>query len=140
MSISRRTALLGLLAMAAGSLTLAVAPASTGVLGYVAPLAVVTTGYAVFQTANNTAVMADAGPDRRGVVSGMLNLSRNLGLVTGASLMGAVFAHGSGTAGIASAHAGAVAAGMRLTFLVAAVLILAALTVAAPRRSRRAPS
>ncbi|MFE5807877.1 MFS transporter [Streptomyces sp. NPDC056491] len=136
---ARRTTLLGLLVMAAGSLTLAVAPASTGVLGYVAPLAVVTTGYAVFQTANNTAVMADAGPDRRGVVSGMLNLSRNLGLVTGASLMGAVFAHGSGTADIASAHAGAVAAGMRFTFLVAAVLILTALTVAAPRRSRRAP-
>ena len=43
-----------------------------------------TAGYALFQTANNTAVMADVPPDRRGVVSGMLNLSRNLGLITGA--------------------------------------------------------
>ena len=36
--------------------------------------------------------------DQRGVVSGMLNLSRNLGLITGASAMGAVFALASGAA------------------------------------------
>ncbi|QES53155.1 MFS transporter [Streptomyces venezuelae] len=130
----RRTALLGLLAMTAGAVSLSVAPASLGVLGYVVPLAVVTSGYAVFQTANNTAVMADAGPDRRGVVSGMLGLSRNLGLVTGASLMGAVFAH-------ASASAGAVATGMRSTYLVAAALILAALAaVAAAGRIQAGPA
>ena len=56
------------------------------------PIVVVTAGYALFQAANNTAVMADIGPDQRGVVSGLLNLSRNLGLITGASVMGAVFA------------------------------------------------
>ncbi|MFD3471390.1 MFS transporter [Streptomyces sp. NPDC058682] len=124
---AQRTTLLGLLTMTAGSVALSVTPASLGVLGYVAPLAVLTAGYAVFQTANNTAVMADAAPERRGVVSGMLGLSRNLGLVTGASLMGAVFARASATADIASAPAGAVATGMRFTFLVAAVLILVAL-------------
>ncbi|MGW6978930.1 MFS transporter [Streptomyces sp. NPDC054932] len=130
---ARRMTLLGLLAMAAGSFTLAGTPA-LGVLGYVTPLAVVTAGYAVFQTANNTAVMADVGPDRRGVVSGMLGLSRNLGLVTGAAVMGAVFARASGTADFASAPPGAVAGGMRFTFLVAAVLILVALAAAAGRR------
>lgn len=89
--------------MTAGATALSLIPASLGVLGYVAPLAVVTAGYAVFQTANNTAVMADVGPERRGVVSGMLGLSRNLGLVTGASVMGAVFTHASASADIASA-------------------------------------
>ena len=67
-------------------------PAAFGIPGYVAPLVVLTAGYALFQAANNTAVMTDVRPDQRGVVSGMLNLSRNLGLVTGASVMGAVFA------------------------------------------------
>jgi hypothetical protein len=42
-------------------------------------------------------VMTDIRPDQRGVVSGMLNLSRNLGLITGASVMGAVFAFASAT-------------------------------------------
>ncbi|WP_405442695.1 MFS transporter [Streptomyces avidinii] len=143
---AQRMTLLGLLAMAAGALTLSMAPASLDVVGYVVPLAVVTAGYAVFQTANNTAVMADVGADRRGVVSGMLNLSRNLGLVTGASVMGAVFAHASATADIASAPAAAVATGTRFTFLVAAALTLAALAVCAavtlgrPADGRPAPA
>ena len=51
-----------------------------------------TAGYAIFQTANNASVMSDVRPDQRGLISGMLNLSRNLGLITGASVMGAVFA------------------------------------------------
>ncbi|MFC8454658.1 MFS transporter [Kitasatospora sp. NPDC057223] len=136
-----RVTVVGLLAMAAGSLLLAVAPAALGVGGYVAPIAVVTAGYALFQTANNTAVMADIPPDRRGVTSGMLNLSRNLGLITGASVLGAVFALASATTDIATARPEAVATGMRTTFAVAAALIVLALTVATGGRAlaRRAP-
>jgi len=33
----------------------------------------------------------DIRPDQRDVISGMLNLSRNFGLITAASVMGAVF-------------------------------------------------
>ena len=105
-------------------------PATLGVAGYVAPLVVITAGYALFQAANNTAVMTDVRPDQRGVVSGMLNLSRNLGLITGASVMGAVFALASGAADITTAPPEAVAAGMRITFAVAAVLIAGALAIA----------
>ena len=36
----------------------------------------------LFQAANNAAVMAEVHSEQRGVVSGMLNLARNLGLVT----------------------------------------------------------
>ena len=83
----------------------------------------VTAGYALFQAANNTAVMTEIRPDQRGVVSGVLNLSRNLGLITGASVMGAVFAHASATIDATAAHPEVVAAGMRITFSVAAMLI-----------------
>jgi hypothetical protein len=69
-------------------------------------------------------------PDRRGVVSGLINMSRNLGLVTGASAMGAVFAIAAGADG-AMAPAAAVATGMRITFAIAAGLIALALVVAA---------
>ena len=95
-----------------------------------------TAGYAIFQTANNTAVMSDVRPDQRGLISGMLNLSRNLGLITGASVMGAVFALASGASDINTAQPDAVATGMRITFLVAAGLIALALAFAFFSRAR----
>lgn len=110
----------GLLLMAAGCIAFAVSPARLGVVAYVASLVIVTAGYALFQAANNSAVMTNVQPDQRGVVSGLLNLSRNLGLITGASGMGALFA----------------AAGMQATLGVGAGLIGVALAVA---WSARAP-
>jgi MFS family permease len=106
------------------------APTRFGVPAYIAPLVIVTAGYALFQAANNTAVMANIAPDQRGVISGMLNLSRNLGLITGASVMGTVFSLGSATADMMTANPDAVAAGMHIMFAVGAVLIVAALAVA----------
>jgi MFS family permease len=134
---AQRMTIVGLIGMAAGSLVLSVLPATLGIPGYLGPMVVVTAGYAVFQTANNTAVMTDVGPDRRGVISGMLNLSRNLGLITGASVMGAVFALASATTDITAAHPEAVATGMRSTFMVATALIVVALALAAGTHCRR---
>ena len=122
--------IVGLVAIAAGSFILSMLPATLGIPGYIAPIAVITAGYALFQTANNTAVMTNIPPDQRGVISGMLSLSRNLGLITGASAMGAVFALGSATTDITTAHPEAVATGMRITFAVAGALIAAALAIA----------
>jgi EmrB/QacA subfamily drug resistance transporter len=120
----------GLINMAAGSATLPMIPMSFGILGYIAPLFVITAGYALFQAASNTVVMTTGRPEQRGVISGLLNLSRNLGLITGASVMGAVFALGSATASSMAARPKAVAAGMQLTFVVATVLIVVALVIA----------
>ena len=124
---ARRMTFVGLIAIAVGAVMLAMMPTSLGVVGYVAALVVVTAGYALFQTANNTAVMADVRADQRGFMSGMLNLSRNLGLITGASVMGAVFAFASGAGDVATAAPEAVSIGMRITFGVAAGLIAVAL-------------
>ncbi|WP_239516330.1 MULTISPECIES: MFS transporter [unclassified Streptomyces] len=136
-----RMAVAGLGAMAVGTFALSVTAGSLGIPGYVAPIAVVTAGYAVFQTANNTAVMADVRPDRRGVTSGLLNLARNLGLITGTSVMGAVFASASAATDVATAPPGAVATGMRVTFAVAGVLVLVALALAlAARKPRPRPA
>jgi MFS family permease len=131
---AQRMTIAGLAGIAAGSFMLSVLPARLGVPGYIGPIVAITLGYAVFQTANNTAVMMGIGPDRRGVVSGMLNLSRNLGLITGASVMGAVFAFGSATTDMTVARPEAVAAGMRITFAVAGVMIVAAVAIAAVSR------
>jgi EmrB/QacA subfamily drug resistance transporter len=128
---AHRMSVVGLIGMAVGASILPVLPTSFGVPGYIAPLVVITAGYALFQAANNTAVMTNIRPDQRGVISGMLNLSRNLGLITGASAMGAVFALASTTTDIATARPEAVATGMRITFAVAASLIVVALAIAA---------
>lgn len=132
---AQRMTVFGLIGVAAGSFILAMMPATFGIPGYIVPTAVMTIGYALFQTANNTAVMTDIGADQRGVMSGMLNLSRNLGLITGASAMGAVFAFASATADITTAHPEAMATGMRITFLVATVLIVVALVFAIGSRA-----
>jgi EmrB/QacA subfamily drug resistance transporter len=129
-----RITIVGLVGMAGGASLLAVLPATLGIPGYIAPIVVITAGYALFQTANNTAVMADISPDQRGVISGMLNLSRNLGLITGASVMGAVFALASATIDVAMAHPAAVATAMRVTFAVGAILIGVALASAVASR------
>jgi EmrB/QacA subfamily drug resistance transporter len=127
---AQRMTIVGLFGIAAGSFILSMMPATLGISGYIAPMVVITVGYALFQTANNTAVMTDIRPDQRGVISGMLNLSRNLGLITGASAMGAVFALASATIDITTARPEAVATGMRITFAVAAILIVVGLAIA----------
>jgi MFS family permease len=132
---AQRMTIVGLIGIAAGSCTLSVMPAAFGIPGYIGPLVVITAGYALFQTANNTEVMADVAREQRGVISGMLNLSRNLGLVTGASAMGAVFALASGTANITTAPPEAVVIGLRTTFALAAALIVVALLVAIGTRA-----
>jgi EmrB/QacA subfamily drug resistance transporter len=130
-----RMTLVGLIAIASGCGLLSILPGSLGVGGYLAPMVLITLGYAVFQTANNTAVMAGVRPEQRGVKSGLLNLSRNLGLITGASVMGAVFTLASATIDITTAPPEAVARGLRVTFTVALGLMGLACLIAVGSRT-----
>lgn len=125
--------LVGLIGMTAGSFSLTMIPTSLGIPGYIVPIIVITGGYGLFQTANNTAVMTNIQPDQRGVISGILNLSRNIGRITGASVMGAVFALVTAATDITTASSEAVAIGMRTTFAIAAILIIFALGIAIRR-------
>lgn len=129
-----RTMVAGLLGLAAGTFLLSLAVTKLGITSYVVPIAVTCFGYALFQTSNNAAVMSGVGAGERGVISGLLNLSRNLGLITGASLMGTIFAaasigkgQGVGQQLLSSAAA---ARGMQVTFQTATALALLALLLA----------
>lgn len=124
-----RMTLVGLLLMATGACLLSRVMTDSGATGYIIALVTLTAGFATFQAANNTAVVTGTDPGQRGIVSGLLNLSRNLGLVTGASLMGAVFMHAAGTSNIASASTAAVVTGAHAVFLLAALLSAIALAV-----------
>jgi EmrB/QacA subfamily drug resistance transporter len=132
---SDRMTIVGLIGVATGSFILSMMPARLGISGYITPLVIITASYALFQTANNTNVMAGIRQDQRGVISGLLSLSRNLGLITGASVMGAVFAFASATTNITTARPADVAAGMRITFAVAAILVVVALAIGVGSRA-----
>ncbi|OKB68409.1 MFS transporter [Serratia marcescens] len=123
---SQRIAQLGLAAVAAGAALLSLL-SRWGVFGYVAPIALLTAGYALFQVANNTVLMKDLFPERRGAIAGMVNLSRNLGAITGASVMGALFYLASQRV---TGDAAAAVYGMRVTYGAAALLALAAWLIA----------
>jgi len=127
----------GLAQNAIGLLCLAALPRLFGVAGYVMALVILTPGYQLFLAANNTAVMLGAADAQRGMLSGLLGLSRHLGFMAGASIMPALFAailgegglHGSASSGIADAFA--------VTFLIAAGLGALAIFVALSSLSPR---
>ena len=119
-----RTSAVGLVAMLVGSAAMALLPVATGVAGYIAALGLITAGYALVQAATTSVVLQSAEPGQRGMVAGLLALARNLGLITGASAMGALYAIGARHAGTAGD------AGLLLTFGAATVLAAVALALA----------
>lgn len=129
--------MVGLSALTLGAIALTIISPAAGVWGYVAPVCLMTAGYAIFQAANNTVMISTVGADQRGVISGMLNLARNLGLMTGASVMGAIFAFASASRDIQWATAAAISNGMQLTYAVAALLGATGLWVAAKNSKNR---
>ncbi|WP_145592266.1 MFS transporter [Yersinia bercovieri] len=129
--------MVGLSALTLGAIALTIISPAAGVWGYVAPVCLMTAGYAIFQAANNTVMISTVGADQRGVISGMLNLARNLGLMTGASVMGAIFAFASASRDIQWATAAAISNGMQLTYAVAALLGATGLWVAAKKSKNR---
>ncbi|PZU87725.1 MAG: MFS transporter [Shinella sp.] len=138
---SSRVLAIALILLTAGAFLLAFLPNMMGVVGYVFSIIVLTPGYQLFQSANNTAALANVPKDRRGTVSGTLNLSRNIGLIIGASLMGTIFAFGVGTGQFTSATATAIAGGMRLTFLSAwGMMVVAIVVVFWKRNSAKTPA
>ena len=113
----------GLVLMTLGCASLALLPLAFGIPGYILPIAVTTLGYALFQTGNNSLVLRRAPAGQRGLVSGLLTLLRNAGLIGGASAGAAIFAYALAGEAPASATPDAVAAAMQATFAVAGALV-----------------
>ncbi|MCC7479293.1 MFS transporter [bacterium] len=121
----RCTAALGLAGLALAALLFALLPLALGLGGWLLPLTVLTFSYALFQTGNNTAVMAKAGTQLRAAAAAMLNLSRNLGLAAGTAVFTLLYSLASETA--AGDAAAASSHGLHMVFAPAALLLLLAL-------------
>lgn len=100
-----------------------------GLMVYLLCLITMGVGYATFLSTNNTLTMINALPQTRGSRSGILNLSRNLGLLTGASIMSTIFASASDITDIATANTYKVEAGLHAVYQLAIVFLIAAIIV-----------
>jgi MFS family permease len=135
---SRGISLIGLVVVVAGCLTTATLHENTSTLGYIIRLLPLGFGAGLFQSPNNSAIMGAAPPQRLGVASGLLSLSRTLGQVIGIPLIGALFASRvyaitnlpPGT-DATDAPAWAIVEGLDYAFTAAAGLIVAAVVLAA---------
>ncbi|MDP5208546.1 MFS transporter [Microbulbifer sp. 2205BS26-8] len=124
---SRGVVLMGLGFLALGALGMTRLDASEGVLGYLACSIAMAIGYGTYLSSNNTFTMNSAAEEVRGSVSGLLNLSRNLGLLTGASLMSVVFAGASQLSYMHTADTDLVVAGLHKVYGLTLLLLVTAL-------------
>ncbi len=121
---SRGLAVAGLLVLTGGLLLLSRAGLSTAVWRVAAALAVCGLGLGLFIAPNNSRMLGAAPPHRRGIASGVLAAARNVGMVLGVGLSGAVY-----TTVLARGGADGVARGVSAGLVAAAgVTVIAAAT------------
>ena len=120
---------LGVLAFTAGTFAMATLSLHTGVARFAVTLFCFNGSLAFFQTPNNAEVIASARPEQRGVASGLLNLSRTVGQVTGTAAMGAVFYRFAGTRVLAQATPAQIVTGIRVAYFTAGFVAVAGLLI-----------
>lgn len=126
---AERSFILGLIIIFFGTLAYTFLPLAFGTAGYILAAVILSPGYQLFQAANNTILMTDSPLEQKGLVSSLNNLSRNLGLLSGASLMGAIFILGVGTQEIATASSLNILNGTKFSFAVAVLLSIISLLI-----------
>ncbi len=118
----------GMGVMAVGLFLLSRLHVGTPLWVIVVSMAVTGLGSGLFQTPNNTAMMSSAPPEHRGVASGLLAAARNVGMVFGVALSGALFSLFSGRAAgslaLTEDDPAVFVYALRLTFLTAAGVAL----------------
>jgi EmrB/QacA subfamily drug resistance transporter len=117
---SRMLTTIGMVVLALGLLLLALvaADASRGIVA--AGLAVVGLGVGLFTSPNNSALMGAAPRERQGIAAGVLATARNVGMVLGIGISGAVF-----TTILAGGGAHALDRGVAVSLYVSAGIALA---------------
>jgi EmrB/QacA subfamily drug resistance transporter len=121
---SRGPIVLGLLALAAGLVLLSFVGPQTPLWRVAAGLAVCGLGFGAFVAPNNSRLLGAAPPNRRGIASGVLAAARNVGMVLGVGLAGAVYTTVVGAGGAAAIPRAVSVAAWILT----GVILLAAAT------------
>ena len=129
---SRPISLAGLLLMSVGCLLISTFQTQMTDLDYILRVAPLGFGLGMFQSPNNSAILGGVPPERLGIASGLLSLSRTLGQTIGLPVLGAIFAAislGGAAAGaidVTNASPEALVTGVRGTFHIATAIMLVA--------------
>jgi EmrB/QacA subfamily drug resistance transporter len=115
---SRLPATLGMLVQTAGLVALSRIGLETPIAYVVAGLVVVGLGIGLFSSPNTSAALGTVPAERRGVASGVLGTARNVGMMLGIALAGAVLSTVS--LGVSEGAGSAVGVAVQAAFLVAA--------------------
>jgi len=118
---TRWPAIIGMLTLVIGLLLVAFFVGHGSLWSIAAGLAVVGFGIGTFVSPNNSALMGSAPRNRQGIASGVLATSRNVGMVLGVGIAGAVF---TTVVGRAVSPPAAIVDGVRASLLVSAGLAL----------------
>jgi EmrB/QacA subfamily drug resistance transporter len=125
---SRILATSGMIVLALGLVLLGVMAAHGSIAMLVASLAVIGVGIGLFTTPNNSALMGAAPRHRQGIASGVLASARNVGMVLGVGVAGAVF-----TTILSRGGVGAMARGTAMTMFVSAGIAATGAVIASIR-------
>lgn len=127
---SRPIGLMGLLLLTLACLALTTLHEGMTDLEYLIRVAPFGIGMGMFQSPNNSAILGEVPPERLGIASGLMALSRTLGQTTGYPLMGSIFAlltlSGTTATDVVNASPAALVAGVKGTFLIGAGIMLTA--------------
>ncbi len=126
---AKRILATGLSAMTVVLICMAYLPVHIGITGYIVSLIMLTPCFQLFLTGNNTAIINAAPEDQRGIISGLMGLSRNLGFMTGASVMATIFISSLGQPDLVHATVSSVDSAFTITLLTAAGLALISLII-----------
>ena len=88
---SRRLCITGMAIMAVSLFLLSFIGQNTGIPYLVFVVALIGIGYGMFQTPNNSAVLGSVSDAERGVTSGTLSTMKNIGMILGVTISGALF-------------------------------------------------
>ena len=132
---SRILATTGMLVLAGGLVLLGTTMRSAPVSMIAFALAVIGVGIGLFTTPNNSALMGAAPRHRQGIASGVLASARNVGMVLGVGLAGAIF-----TTILTRGGDAAVARGAAMTLYVSAGIAVLGSVIASVRDSAPRPA
>lgn len=116
--------LVGLCQISLGVTCFILFPVYFGVFGYIVALCVLTPGRQMFIAANSTYIIGSVTNTEKGLGSGLINLCKNLGLMTGASSSGMLFTLFLGTQNASTASVEQLNIAYMLTFSVALSVVV----------------
>lgn len=116
--------IVGVVCLMIGSFFMATLNTFTSGLLFAVIMFLFNSALALFQTPGNVDIMSMAKPEQRGVVSGLLNLSRTVGQTAGAAVIGTLFYFFIHTKTIKSVPPESIVNGIHYSFLIAGGMLV----------------